>query len=43
MNVVTVLGIAVVGYFIFVALWITKIEDYLNIGEASTPEDANAE
>lgn len=31
MNVLEVLGLAVVGYFVFVGLWLTKIEDYLQI------------
>lgn len=29
MNVLEVLGAVVLGYFIFVAVWLTKIEDYL--------------
>lgn len=43
MNVIEVLGIAIVGYFIFVALWITKIEEYLNIEDTAAPEETNAE
>lgn len=31
MNVLMVLGLAIVGYFIFVGLWLTKVEDYLHV------------
>lgn len=42
MNVVEVLGLATLGYFVFVALWITKIEDYLQIeGADDGREDAD--
>jgi exosortase/archaeosortase len=43
LNVLQVLGIAIVGYFIFVTLWITKIEDYLNIQDTAAPGENNAE
>ena len=43
MNVITVLGIAVVGYFVFVALWLTKIEDYLEVGGDVPSEEAHGE
>lgn len=29
MNVLEVLGVVVVAYFVFVAVWLTRIEDYL--------------
>lgn len=31
MNVLEVLGLAVLGYFVFVGLWLTKVEDYLDV------------
>lgn len=43
MNVITVLTLAVVGYFVFVALWLTKIEDYLDIGGDAPSEEAHGE
>lgn len=38
MNVLEVLGVVVLGYFVFVAVWLTKIEDYLAEAEENRTE-----
>ena len=43
MNVLVVLGLAVLGYFVFVGLWLMKIEDYLDIEGTDVIEGGNGD